>query len=746
MQVRSNGKTYALLLALAVALLAPLVVQVPAGETVVRITLRPGEVYAEVQGTRLDLPPEAIPAGAQLIAPARTDDLRIAPPSSSLYWQPSQPGPLGFIGTLGEWVQVLRPPSEWRSVSDEGSGTVIYRLQGGRSVGVIPLGSVALLVRPERANFSWWTVENGLPSEQLDSASYRPDGVASSLDVLSELLVVAWAAAVLGLLAWLVGVVAARVWGRESAPEPEPRIPPQSRLLNLLGRPSAPAVTLFIAGTIAAAAVALLVLEGVPHVQDDIAYVFQARIFASGKSAAPVPPVREFFQSGFIMMYEGRWFAKYPPGHSLMLVPGLWAGVPWLINPLCAGISLALTYSAGRLMFGRHVAAWAGLLGLISVWVLFMSGSYMSHPTTMMWAALFLYGLVQLRLTAERGARYRRVPAPVMWGLVAGFAIGMAFITREWTALGIGLGGAVWGIGDILVSRDRLRRLLYYAMVVVGFVPPALILLYENRALTGEWLRLAQDLVGSYDTPGFGPGHGDAIGHTPAMGMYNGLVYLRTLATVFDGWPAPFALAPIALGLVAWLFGPNRRRQLSWDLLLWLPTAGLILAYFLWWSSTTIYGPRYWYEAMPFLLLMAGRGVDLLGRLASSSVTGMRARRLRWLVPGAVFALFGLFALTQSLPQQVREYTGYNDITAKPLRYVQQAGLKNALVFTALEPSRPNRDYGKVFFANDPLLGGDVIYVRDLGAEANRYLTTKFPDRTPYWLPLDGPPQPGVGP
>jgi hypothetical protein len=36
--------------------------------------------------------------------------------------------------------------------------------------------------------------------------------------------------------------------------------------------------------------------------------------------------------------------------------------------------------------------------------------------------------------------------------------------------------------------------------------------------------------------------------------------------------------------------------------------------------------------------------------------------------------------------------------------------------------------------------------VRDLGAEANRYLTTKFPDRTPYWLPLDGPPQPGIGP
>ena len=47
---------------------------------------------------------------------------------------------------------------------------------------------------------------------------------------------------------------------------------------------------------------------------------------------------------------------------------------------------------------------------------------------------------------------------------------------------------------------------------------------------------------------------------------------------------------------------------------------------------------------------------------------------------------------------------------------------------------------------DDPLLQGDRIYARDLGPARNRGLAGLFPARISYWLPLDGPPQPGVGP
>jgi hypothetical protein len=147
---------------------------------------------------------------------------------------------------------------------------------------------------------------------------------------------------------------------------------------------------------------------------------------------------------------------------------------------------------------------------------------------------------------------------------------------------------------------------------------------------------------------------------------------------------------------------------------------------------------------MPFLLLMAGRGLDFLGRLAARTLEGPWGPRLRWLGPGVVFGLFGVYSLFQSLPYQASSYRNYNGITASALHNAESAGLENALVFVELDPAKPNRDYGKVFFANDPMLRGDIVYARDLGAKKNQALAQQFPGRDPYWLPLDGPPSPGL--
>jgi len=150
---------------------------------------------------------------------------------------------------------------------------------------------------------------------------------------------------------------------------------------------------------------------------------------------------------------------------------------------------------------------------------------------------------------------------------------------------------------------------------------------------------------------------------------------------------------------------------------------------------------------MPFLLLIAGRGLDLVGKVAGGVVSGSDyASRLRWAVPAAIFAVGTLYALTQSIPYWANSYKDYNGISAEPLQAAERANLKNALIFVQLDPSKSNRDYGKVFPANDPLLRGDRVYVRDLGPQRNKGLLGYFPGRQPYYLPLEGPPRPGVGP
>ena len=78
--------------ALLIVWVALLVAAVPlawwvGGETDVTLVSRAGEVYAEVQGTRLDLPEAAGYSPEALALPGR-DALRVMPPERSLYWQP----------------------------------------------------------------------------------------------------------------------------------------------------------------------------------------------------------------------------------------------------------------------------------------------------------------------------------------------------------------------------------------------------------------------------------------------------------------------------------------------------------------------------------------------------------------------------------------------------------------------------------------------------------------------------------
>ncbi len=627
----------------------------------------------------------------------------------------------------------------------------------------------AFLVQPERRGIGWWQMQAGVPTMAITKDVYRPSFWAAAADVVGSLAIAATAALAFALAAALL-VALFRVLARGRPPALDPEEPALASTPVGSARRSGWLIAI-AAGLIAfagALAVCLGPLDGIPHVQDSVAYLWQAKIFALGHAAVPAPPAPEFFDQGFILITDGRWFTKYPPGWPLLLVPGVLAGVPWIVNPLVAGLSVALITATTARLYGRAAAVATAMLAVTSPFFLFMSGSYMSHPAAMLAVAAALHGFVRLKTDpapaggASRQPAWRREGAAVAFSLLVGFALGWAFITREATAAGIAFPFAVWALADIAgalraalrrgpgTRRVLLRRLRPYGLMVLGALPPLVILGVVDQALLGSPFRLAQELVGSYDRLGFGPGFGpEPAGHSPALGLVNGLIYWRTLAQDFLGWPPPLTFGPLLLAVAALVARPWRLAR--WDLFLLGGFLGLAGIYFAWWSATTIYGPRYWYEGLPFLLILSGRGVAVLGEAAARSLRawGARlgaARLAAGFVPLLVFGPCVLYDLAQVLPGQVRAYTGYNDVTASSLQRVAAAHLDHALVFVALQPDYPRRDYGKVFFANDPLLRGPVVYVRDLGAARDRGLLGYFPDRQPYYLPLDGPPRPGVGP
>src|SRR3990172_2430056 len=125
--------------------------------------------------------------------------------------------------------------------------------------------------------------------------------------------------------------------------------------------------------------ISLFVLDAIPHIQDEIVYLFQAKIFAMGKLYVTPHRLKEFFDYEFVVNDDGKWYGKYFFGYPLLLSIGIILGVPWLINPLLGAISVLIISLIGKELFGKETSRFAPLLCLVSPFYLFISSTYLSH-------------------------------------------------------------------------------------------------------------------------------------------------------------------------------------------------------------------------------------------------------------------------------------------------------------------------------------------------------------------------------
>ena len=96
------------------------------------------------------------------------------------------------------------------------------------------------------------------------------------------------------------------------------------------------AVVVAIAVTALCALLSVVVYGRHPHLQDEVAYLFQARTFASGRIALPMPPVPRAFELYLIDTGPKGWYSPVPPGWGLILA----LGVP--VTPEAASLTAVL--------------------------------------------------------------------------------------------------------------------------------------------------------------------------------------------------------------------------------------------------------------------------------------------------------------------------------------------------------------------------------------------------------------------
>jgi hypothetical protein len=446
------------------------------------------------------------------------------------------------------------------------------------------------------------------------------------------------------------------------------------------------------------------VLGNITHGPDAAAYRYQARILATGRWTAPATDFdQEFDVQGLIGQVDGRRFAKYTPGWPLVLAPFVRLGVPQLADALLAAALVLLVHRLGLLLWPAEpaIAALASVLAFLSPFVVFMAASGLSHlPCAVAIAAAATAAIRTLRAD-ERGAAAR-------WGLVAGAAWGLAFLTRPFDGL-----LALPEIGLVcLVAEHRPFRHLGAALLgaLVAAAGAGTFLLAYNRLTTGSATTLGYYLYhAKFDV--FGGGQpiftwGNMRAHLPLL--------LATADTGFWGGLLPdLGLAAVALVL-------RRRDGRVWALaaLAVVHAVGYASYYFF----DLYFGPRNLFTALPWVLLLTAAGIVALVRAG-------RTPPLRLAVLGLLGLQLG-WGLAVTWPMLVRYY-GANYWADAPavVETIRRAGLRHALVLVRSPFYMSLHELNAVDVASGP-----VVVARVTTPERVRRLLDAFHDRDAWVL------------
>lgn len=305
---------------------------------------------------------------------------------------------------------------------------------------------------------------------------------------------------------------------------------------------------------------------------DDYSYLYQAKLFASGKLYAEDPlydadsPVYDCIETYCLRDDHGHRFSKYPPGWPALLALGVKLRVPWLIDPLLGAllVFLMLKYTGERM--GQELVKGVGLLLTLCFFLCYYAGSFRPHIAT----AVFVFAAFLSYDAAEKRAQFSKV-----WLFMAGVLLGYTSLIRyiDWVPL------AAW-IGVSLLWRKRFADLILFG---IGFGLLASGNLVYNALLSSDPFQIPAALHRS----------SESINDRLIISWEGFVVTLVRLANIL--WVFP----PALLFLLLW-----RRYRPPSKVKMYLALFSMNVAiYFFYLASVGGPGPRYFLAYFPFLVL-----------------------------------------------------------------------------------------------------------------------------------------------
>jgi 4-amino-4-deoxy-L-arabinose transferase-like glycosyltransferase len=493
-----------------------------------------------------------------------------------------------------------------------------------------------------------------------------------------------------------------------------------------MSRTSKIALILGLIAIILSSWVSFSIYEGLAQLEDEYAYLWQARLAAHGDLKIPSPPQASDFVIPFVVDHAGERFSKYPLGWPVLLSIGERFGWIRLVNPLLAGLAVWLTYRLGQKLLGNKVGLLAAGLTLISPLFLTYSGSILSHT----WGLVLSLSLAVSWLDiTDHNFEGKLVHIPG-WlpTLTAGLSLGTLALSRPWTAVGVAIPFCLHGMIQIWRGPNILRK----KIIGVGLLTLLIGLIHFvwQYALSGDPFLNPYLLWWPYDKIGFGEGIGIADGgHTFRQGWIHTRNSLHITWQDLWGW-GQYSWVLLLVGLWA-----VRRQKQVWLIAGVFPS--LVIIYIAYWVS----GPRYFYEGLYSLTILGAAGIAWLAGWMQDQVVKpayqARIRRLLVLAGLALLIIVGTLRFTPARLHAIKARYGFSQAVLEPFQKPEAQSLTPALIIV-----HSNRwwDYGAYLHLENPYLTSPFIFAwASYTEDPSNELAQQFPYRTIYHYYPDQP-------
>ena len=488
--------------------------------------------------------------------------------------------------------------------------------------------------------------------------------------------------------------------------------------------------TWIVAGSVLGALVPLAlratVLHGQDLADDDSAYRFSAELLASGRLYGSSHSLPLFFDRQF-MVNDGRMYSQYFLGWPGLMVPGVWLGMPELVNPVLSALTIPPLFLMVRRLAGSGWARASTLIYLTSPMLNVQAATLLSHTSCIAVLAWLSWTIVVARQT----------PGRIGVHAIVAVLFSVAFFIRPLSALAIGLPWLVyWALGLRPLS-PKLRRAAWSAFAVPAAVM-GLVFLLTNKLQNGDYTATAYEAAYQYArSNGF---RFSGLGaRTTAI---TGLVLDRSIAgwiehsttaltrLHFDllGWPCAFVIAAFA-GL---------RREAG--VLVMSVASFLVLHAPSGSPGIDTFGPVHYAETGWPLIVLAVLGLHRLSTWVGQH-PHVDANTARAIAPVLTTVLLTTGLLGYSFVR-LEAVERIGTLLEAPFAMVERSSVRSAVIFAPerFVPRCPGTPRHFRFFRpnNDPDLSNSILWVNDLGPSQDRRLMAQFPGRQAlvmYWSP-----------